>query len=218
MYILNVCIWVLYYKLLLIDNQNIKRNFISLTHSILCIIFCSIQYSELIYYLSTSYYTFDLIMQLLTTTNLLNTSTLTLGFHHIISIYGIQYLLTDNKFLDVFMFIFMLLEISNIPVYIMYYWKHVMKNIKLNENLKDNYNLKNKYFNNEYNIEIINYIITKILLMIEIIFYLVFRMSYSLYLTLINIKIIPNDLLILFTSLYLLSIFWWINMIHQLND
>lgn len=200
MYILLVCVWILFYTTIPILNQNIKRNLISVIHSITCVILCLMNLPEQIFYLSSSYYTYDMILQILTTAKIFNASTISMSIHHIIGVYSLQYLISNNKELvDIFLYMFMLLEISNFPVYIMYHWKQ-------------SYGKKSS--EKKFSVTLI----TKILLILEIVTYFVFRMTYTLYLLIINYQLVPMDLMIISVVLYLLSIFWWMNMIYQLKN
>lgn len=200
MYILLSSIWVLFYVLLPISNQNIKRNLLSFLHSIMCVIMCIYELPSYIFYLSSSYYTYDLIMQLLTTNKLLNASTISMSFHHIIGVYGLQYLNSNNEILiNNFLYMYMLLEISNFPVYIMYHWKQIIDKKKTEI---DNFYIR---------------LISKILLIIEIITFTILRISYSSYLLITTYNIFPNDILIISALLYILSCFWLLNMLYQLK-
>ena len=200
MQILLVCLWVLLYSLIPILNNNIKRNIISAIHSILTVILCTYQDPYYIYYISTSYYTYDMVLQLLGTQKMLNVSTISLGIHHIIAVYSLQFIINGPKeFTDPFLYMFMLLELSNFPVYIMYHWKQT--NGKKNDDNDNGYIL----------------IITKILLTIEIIIYFTLRLTYSLYILIVNSNSMPTEILITSAMLYLLSIFWWVSMLNQIR-
>jgi len=199
MELLTIPLWILVYQLISISNNNIKRNIMSTIHSLVAIYLCLNDYHITIFYWSSSYYIYDLVMQLLSSSGLLSASTMTLALHHIIAIYTLEYFkLGENELTYIFTYMFMLLEISNIPVYIMYYWKQICKDKPDMNNFIKNF-------------------ITKILLMCEILSFMLMRLTYSLYLLLINYHLFTMDLIFISLFLYLLSLFWWINMLYQIK-
>ena len=197
MIVLLVPIWILFFRILNIINQNIKRNLISSVHSMICIILCYQNKNNMIYYWSTSYYVYDLIIQLIFSPTIYNTTNMTLSLHHIIAVYTLEYLRTSDKnFLELFMFMFLILEVSNIPMYLMYHWIQINKK-------KENENIYNK-------------IITKLLLILEMLAFLILRIIYSLYVLVTTYHLLSYDIILISILLYMMSVFWWTSMVHQL--
>lgn len=194
LYIIFVPLWILVYLKLTNISQNIKRNLFSAVHSIICIILCYCDYDLAIFYWSISYYVYDLIIQVIAT-KLFNIPSLAMIFHHIISIYTLTFLRNSEKEMnDLFVLTFMLLEISNFPIYITYHWKQIYGK-KLETKLA-------KY-------------IMKILLLSEIISFFVIRLTYIPYIIILNYHIISIEIIIITILLYTLSTLWWLSMIKQ---
>lgn len=184
-----IILWILFYNILRFDNINVKRNFINTVHSLLAIILCYYHYNHIIYFYSISYYVYDMIIQYSINKKICHVPSITIFFHHIIAIYILSFLNTGEKhIISIMIYIFMILEISTLPVYAVYYFKHTKKHIRL----------------------------IKILTVIEIIVFLVLRLIYSPYLLITNWHSFPLQLILSSIYIYTLTWIWFIFMILQL--
>lgn len=187
MYLILTIIWFIYYNYIN-NNNKIKRNMISATHSVITILLCYFNQYALVYYISTSYFIYDSILQIYN--NIMNRASILMLFHHVISIYALQYLYDYENHL-LLMYCYMILEISNIPMYIMY---HLVKTRN-----------RRKY--------LVNFV-----LLCEIFSFMILRVVYLGYVYVNNITRYSYDIIVIATLLYILTLVWLIGMINQFKD
>ena len=186
--LLLVCmsLWALELNLLYIIcnyNRKIARNLVSATHAILVILCYTLNVTaKNMFYVSYGYYLMDLCIELhyLLFHNNKITSSLALIIHHIISCYILCYL-NGNYVPKYLYYSFFIIELSNIPIYIVYHLRRIKYNNKT---------------------------ILKCLLYLEAVSFIFFRLILCGINIHNSYKYIPNDVLISALSIYLISIIW----------
>lgn len=128
--------WYIYYSSInrKVKNLNIGENIISATHAIICIILSYLYYTneitnlEYLMNLSIGYYLIDSFINIIHYNNKMNIIYL---LHHFVSILIVSYL-SDNNTSNVYMTLtgFLLAELSNIPLYIVYFLFQLKKSYK----------------------------------------------------------------------------------------
>lgn len=115
----NILLFTFYHK-----NNSLKlsRNFISAIHA-LGVVFSYITHinPSIVYYWAISYYLVDGFFEVATINRLYNIGLLV---HHIVTVKVLIYL-NDSYTSDVMFYAFFLSELSNIPMYIVYYLKSI---------------------------------------------------------------------------------------------
>ncbi len=185
-------IWIVIYYLIntYIDNSKLARNCTSAIHASSVFLLYMFNMPTYMYYISTCYYIFDGLCEICILCNSPKVSNLVLIIHHAVAVYAVSYLY-DPQLAKYMLSSFVLIEISNFPVYLAYHFRKTSNNMAM----------------------------INLLLLAEVISFVVLRVimaGVNLVLAIV-VNEAPTMLIMMCGMIYVISILWTVCLALQLN-